>query len=104
VNNILSVNNIPQSSKNLISVHHFTRENHVFLELHPWHFLIKDRATRRTLHHSKVEGGLYSLKSIKKQVCVATKTSHARWHNQLGHPSLQIMDRVLSQNKLPVSR
>jgi hypothetical protein len=102
----LSLNNIlyvPQSSKNMISVHHFTRDNHVFLELHPWHFLIKDSATRRTLHHGKVEGGLYPLKSLGKQVCVATKPSHARWHNQLGHPSLQIVDRTLSQNKLPVS-
>jgi hypothetical protein len=52
---------VPKASKNLVSVHHFTHDNHVFLELHPCHFLIKDRATRR-VHHYKVEGGLYSLK------------------------------------------
>jgi hypothetical protein len=62
----LSLNNIlyvPQANRNLVSVHHFTRDNHVFLEHHPWHFFIKDQATRRTLHHGKVEGGLYPLKS-----------------------------------------
>jgi hypothetical protein len=39
LNNILYV---PEYSKNLISTHQFTRDNHVFLELHPWYFLIKD--------------------------------------------------------------
>jgi hypothetical protein len=33
---------VPSSSKNLVSVHCLALDNHIFLELHPWHFLIKD--------------------------------------------------------------
>jgi hypothetical protein len=74
----MSLNNIlyfPKASKNLVSVHHFTRDNHTFLELHPWHFLIKDRASRKVLHHDKVEKGLYPLKSLEKQVLSVIKPS-----------------------------
>jgi hypothetical protein len=98
----LSLNNIlyvPDSSKNLVSVHRFTRDNHVFLELHPWHFLIKDWATRRVLHHSIVERGLYPLISLEKQALAIT----TRWHCRLRHPSLQIVQCVLGQNKLHAS-
>jgi hypothetical protein len=90
----LSLNNIlyvPESSKYLISVHLFTRENHIFIKVHPWYFLIKDRATKRVLHHGKVERGLYPLKSIEKQVLAVTTPSQSRWPCRLGHPSLQIM-------------
>jgi hypothetical protein len=100
LNNVLYV---PQASKNLVPIHRFTLDNHVFLEIHPWHFLIKDGATKRVLHHGKVERGLYPLKSSKKQVSSATKPSQARWHNYLGHPSLQIVHQVVSQNIFPVS-
>jgi hypothetical protein len=34
----------------------------------------------------------------------ATKPSQSKWHSRLGHPSLQIVHRILSQNKLPRSR
>jgi hypothetical protein len=59
----LSLNNIlyvPEANKSLVSIHRFTRDNQVFLELHPWDFLIKDRALRRVLHHGKVEKGFVS--------------------------------------------
>jgi hypothetical protein len=62
-----------------------------------------DWASKRVLHHDKVERGLYLLKSLNKQALAVTKPSHARWHNHLGHPSLQIIHRVLGQNNLPVS-
>jgi hypothetical protein len=86
-----------EANKNLVSVHRFTHDNHVYLELHPWHFLIKDRATMRILHHGKVEGGLYPLKSSERQVLAVTKPSQVRWHSHLGHPSLQVVRCVLSQ-------
>jgi hypothetical protein len=103
----LSLNNVlyvPDSSINLVSVHCFTLDNNIFLELHPWYFFIKDRASRRVLHHCKIERGLYPLKSLQKQVCAITKPSKERWHSQLVHPSLPFVQRVLGQNKLPVSK
>jgi hypothetical protein len=102
----LSLNNIlyvSEANKNLVSIHHFTLDNHVFMELHPWHFFIKDQASRRVLHHDMVKKGMYSLKSLGQEVFATTKPSHARWHSRLGHPALQIVQRVLGQNKLPVS-
>jgi hypothetical protein len=94
---------VPQASKNLVSIHKFTLDNRVFFELHPWHFMIKHRATKRVLHHDKVERWLYPLKSSKKQVYSITKPSRARWHNRLDHSSLQVVYRMISQNKLLVS-
>jgi hypothetical protein len=43
LNNILYV---PRARKNLISVHRLTIENSIFVELHPFFFLIKDQKTR----------------------------------------------------------
>jgi hypothetical protein len=51
---------------------------------------------------ARLKEGLYPLKSLEKHVFLATKPSQSRWHSRLGHPSLQIMHQVLSQNKLPV--
>jgi histone deacetylase 1/2 len=42
LNNIL---HIPTASKNLLSVHKLTLDNDVYIEFHPWFFLIKDRET-----------------------------------------------------------
>jgi hypothetical protein len=58
LNHILHV---PQSSKNLASVHHLTSDNNVFFELYPDFFLIKDRESRKTLLQCKSRGGLYPL-------------------------------------------
>jgi histone deacetylase 1/2 len=37
-----NVLHVPNASKNLLSVHRFTYDNHVFIEFHPFFFLIKD--------------------------------------------------------------
>jgi hypothetical protein len=102
----LSLDNVlyfPKANKNLVPVHRFTHDNRVYLELHPWHFLIKDRATRKILDHVKVEGGLYPLKPSEKQVLAVTKPSQVQRHNCLGHPSLQVVSHVLRKNNLLVS-
>jgi hypothetical protein len=40
-----SILHVPSASKNLLSVHRFTLDNHVFIEFHPFFFLIKDQET-----------------------------------------------------------
>src|SRR4051812_25158106 len=52
---------VPQTAKNLVSVHRFTRDNNVFIEFHPYFFCIKDTHTRRTLLKGRCIGGLYPL-------------------------------------------
>jgi hypothetical protein len=51
----------PQANKHLLSVHRFTRDNNVFFEFHPYHFLIKDTPTRIPLLRGRCVGGLYPL-------------------------------------------
>jgi histone deacetylase 1/2 len=76
LNNCLHV---PHATKNLFSVHRFTKDNNVFIEFHPWYFFVKDQATKRVLLKGRCVRGLYSLISsspIKnKQVLSVTKPS-----------------------------
>jgi hypothetical protein len=46
-----NVSHVSQVARHLASIHHLTVDNDVFLELHPYFFLIKDQLTRRTLLH-----------------------------------------------------
>jgi hypothetical protein len=67
---------VPQVKKNLVSVHHFTSDNNIFLEYHPYFFLIKDRATRKLLLKERCHKGLYPLPtSITREVLGGTRPS-----------------------------
>ena len=98
---------VPSANKSLVSVHRLTSDNNTFIEFHPNYFLIKDRATKRTLHRGKCEGGLYPLKPQEsgaqrhKQACRVSHPSTWRWHNRLGHASFPIVERVIKNNCLP---
>jgi hypothetical protein len=95
---------VPSASKNLLSVHKFTLDNHVFIEFHPFFFLIKDQATRRILFRGPCYGGLYPLaptfNEITKQAFLSIKPSSSTWHRRLGHSSLFIVQQVLRKNKI----
>jgi hypothetical protein len=101
LNNVLHV---PSAKKNLVSVHRLATDNHAFLEFHPNFFLIKDQATRRTLLEGKCRGGLYPLPESRREAHSAVNPSTARWHSRLGHLALSIVNRVISENKLPCVR
>jgi hypothetical protein len=102
LNNVLHVST---ASKNLISVHHFTLDNNIFIEVHPYFFLIKDRQTKKALLHGACKGGLYPLPSSTSKFCKlvfnAIKISVDQWHSHLGHPSRDIVCRIISTNNLP---
>jgi hypothetical protein len=101
LNNVLHV---PTIAKNLISVHHFTSDNNVFMEFHPWFFLIKDRDTKNTLLKGKCRNGLYPLPpSTFKCALGAIKPSLSRWHDRLGHATQTIVERVIKEFNLPCS-
>jgi hypothetical protein len=98
---------VRSASKNLIYVHRLAQDNNIFFEFHPTFFLIKDRATKKILHQSRCEGGLYPLESSSsrgnwnKQAFEVNKPSTSRWHSRLGHLSFSIVNRVLRDNNLP---
>jgi histone deacetylase 1/2 len=93
------------AAKNLVSVHHLTRDNFVFLEFHPDYFLVKDQTTKNTILKGRCRKGLYPLPPSRpiKQAFGAVKPLFARWHSRLGHPSSPIVSRMVSSHKLPCS-
>jgi hypothetical protein len=101
LNNVLHV---PTTHKNIISVHRFTFDNDTFIEFHPFFFLIKDQQMNKLLLHGPCKGGLYPLppstSRFHKLVFNAVKISIDRWLSRLGHPSRDIVRRVISKNKL----
>jgi hypothetical protein len=50
---------VPDASKNLVSIHKFTYDNNALFEFHPWHFLLKDRDTRKPLLRGRYKNELY---------------------------------------------
>jgi hypothetical protein len=68
---------VPQVSKNLISVHHISSDNNVFLAFHPCFFCIKDLDTRSILLKGPCRGALYPLPAatFKKLVCGVNKSA-----------------------------
>jgi hypothetical protein len=98
LNNILYV---PRARKNLISVHRLTIDNSIFVELHPFFFLIKDQKTRRNLLKGKCVGGLYPLPLDKiKQACSAARVTINTWYNRLGHVSNRVVEQIIRRNNL----
>jgi hypothetical protein len=51
----------PHANKHLLSVHRFTRDNRVFFEFHPYHFLVKDSITRICLLRGRCVSDLYPM-------------------------------------------
>jgi hypothetical protein len=80
---LTNVLHVPRAHKHIVSVHHFNIDNHTFIELHPYFFLIKDQVTRKVLLHGPCKGGLYPLPSslppsLKKFASAAIKLSPDR--------------------------
>jgi hypothetical protein len=99
---------VPNTSKNLVSVHKFTYDNNAFFEFHPWYFLLKDGDTRKPLLRERCKNVIYPLplvawkshRSPNKNALATIKPSMARWHHRLGHASSPIVHRVVNNNNL----
>ena len=99
---------VPNILKNLISVHHFTSQNNVFVEFHPLFFLVKDKIMGAVLLKGACENGVYTLPdslvqaSSKMVVNVHEWTSINGWHKHLGHPSQKIVHHLVKNFSLPI--
>ena len=96
---------VPSAAKSLLSVNRIALHNHVFLEFHPYFFLIKDQETKKILYRGRCVRGLYPLipvrRRLNKQVYDVIKLSSTRWHDRLGHASFSLVEKLLRKNKLP---
>jgi hypothetical protein len=98
---------VPDISKNLISVHHFTAQNNVFIEFYQSHFLVNDTNSGVILVKGACENGVYIFLNTLAAALfpivanVHEKTSLDGWHKWLGHPSSKIVHNVVRQFSLP---
>jgi hypothetical protein len=86
---LLNILHVPQTTKNLVSVHRLALDNNMFLEFHPWFFLIKDRDTGSLLLKGKCRQGLYPLPA--KFTFSVFRPSLTKWHDRMGHPAMQVV-------------
>ncbi|KAJ0099019.1 hypothetical protein Patl1_20608 [Pistacia atlantica] len=85
---------VPNIRKNLISVHHFTSRNNVFLEFHPLFFLVKDKITGVVLLKGVYENGVYTLpdslvQTSPKMVAHVHERNFNKWVAQASWTSIQ---------------
>jgi hypothetical protein len=100
---LLDILRVPSVTRSLLSVPKFTRDNNVFCEFHPFHFFVKDRATRDVLLRGRVRHGLYALDvPSTSQAFSGVRVSSSQWHSRLGHPATPIVRHVLHRYELPV--
>jgi histone deacetylase 1/2 len=103
LHNILHV---PDASKSLLSSHQLTLDNHTFMKIHPFFFLIKDQVTKQIVFKGPCHGGLYPLvlaSESSKHALATIKPSSSTWHRRLGHPSSFIVQKILRKNNLSYS-
>jgi len=105
---LYNVLHVPHITKNLLSVHQFTKATNTYFEFHPFHFLVKDRATGKTLLRGRSDRGLYSFPSFpafnnspQPAAMVGERTSVSGWHSRLGHPAFRVLRLLLSKFQLP---
>lgn len=102
-----SVLHTPHLSYNLISVAKLCHDNHAFVEFHSRHFFVKDLLSKTILLKGHLEDALYKLTVCPSTAHVKPPPSHpavflstlqdvSLWHHRLGHPSFQIVRKVLS--------
>ena len=98
---------VPNLCKNLISVNHLTKQNNVFVEFHPFYFLVKDKISGAILLKEACNNGIYTFpKSIvasKKVANVHERTSIDGWHKSLGHHSIKIVHHLVKKFSLSIS-
>lgn len=101
---------VPSITKQLLYVQKFARENNAFFKFHPSYFLVKDRASKKTLHLGPTSGGLYSLllksyshrnSSESPSAPLSAKVSSTCSHLRLGNPHQRVMHQVLRKHSLP---
>ncbi|CAA7029023.1 unnamed protein product [Microthlaspi erraticum] len=106
LNNVLYV---PDIHKKLISVYRLCNANRVSVEFFPASFQVKDLSTGTPLLHGRTRDELYEWPINPSQVSAmfatpSSKATVSSWHSRLGHPASSILNTVISQFSLPVSK
>lgn len=100
-----NVLHVPKINKHLLSAQRLVSDNHVFIELYPNVFFVKDIATNKVLLFGRTKGGMYHVPVTRssghsRQVSSSVKVSSSQWHQRFGHPTPAIFKSILHSNKL----
>eukprot|EP00268_Persea_americana_P013925 TRINITY_DN16169_c0_g1_i2.p1 TRINITY_DN16169_c0_g1~~TRINITY_DN16169_c0_g1_i2.p1 ORF type:complete len:660 (-),score=55.01 TRINITY_DN16169_c0_g1_i2:23-2002(-) len=94
----------PTAATNLLSVQKFSLDNHCYFCFDDSGFLVKDKATGRTLYKGSTEHGLYPFHPTScRPTAFHSRVSSDLWHARLGHPSLTIQKNILRNFNFPIS-
>ena len=94
----------PSMTRNLISISQLCRDNNILIEFSSDSFLMKDRQTGQHLFRGPPNHGIYELPPSSSKLAYSTiKSSAIDWHHRLGHPSLAIFNKLVSQFHLNVA-
>jgi len=81
----------------------------VFVEFHPFHFLVKDTITEAILLRGACDDGIYTFPtsmvpiSSKKVANVHVRTSFDGWYKRLRHPFTKIVHSLVKSFSLPIT-
>ena len=121
LHNLLHVHSL---TKNPMSVSQFAKQNKVFLEFHADTCFVKCQDSKKTLLQGFTKDGLYVFLDMQKhsvtlkhaspivhshvpttlyprRIGTASNNSFLFWHSRLGHPSSNVVHRVLQLCKIP---
>jgi hypothetical protein len=109
--NLKNILHYPQASANLLSIQKFCLDNCCYFIFTSSHYFVKDLKTHALLLEGKSEHGLYPIRFGGKlhktsktfTALLGIRTTSLMWHFRLGHPSLDIVSRVVKDKHLPVS-
>jgi hypothetical protein len=101
----------PQVSTNLLSIQKFCVDNACYFVLTGSHYFVKDLRTKAILLEGRSENGLYPMQFGRNKLqgaktftaFLGIKTSSLVWHFRLGHPSFEVVNRVVKEKQLPVT-
>uniref|UniRef100_A0A251S8E3 Putative zinc finger, CCHC-type n=1 Tax=Helianthus annuus TaxID=4232 RepID=A0A251S8E3_HELAN len=94
---------VPKLRNRLISVAKLCKTNQVSVEFFPFHFLVKDLRTGAHLMRGVNVNDVYYATSnpphppIQVHSSIKTPTSLLSWHHIFGHPSIQVLKRLLNK-------
>ncbi|KAM2308323.1 hypothetical protein EV2_031220 [Malus domestica] len=105
LNNVLHV---PHLKQDLISANRFILDNWCSIHLYPFHFIVKDLSSEKTLFKGPVRAGFYpfhasSIAGNQKAFAASAKASPQTWHHRLGHPALNILRKLATHSCISVS-
>jgi hypothetical protein len=100
-----------KAAVNLISIQCFCLDNDCYFILTSTRYYILDMQIQALLLEGKSENGMYPIRRGKKShkgskaftTALGIKTTPLVWHFRLGHPSSEVVNRVVQENKLPIS-